>query len=86
MAFTQLDPPLPVVALEKGKGIAHGVIDYGYEHSLIWVTAIDATGEVWCVPNSKIRMQTNWTGGRNPASDPSPGNIENAIEWLEGRR
>ena len=64
MAFTQLNPPLPVFAIGKGKGLAHGVIDYGPEHDLVWVTAIDATGEIWCVPNPKLRMQQNWTMGR----------------------
>lgn len=40
-----------------------GVIDYGQEHNLIWVTAISETGEIWCAPNPKVRMQTNWTMG-----------------------
>jgi hypothetical protein len=67
MSFTQLDPPMPVHALEKGKGLAFAVIDYGPEHHLIWVTAIDETGEIWCAPNPKVRLQANWTMGR-----PSP--------------
>ena len=61
--FTQLDPPLPVTVLDRGKGLAMAVIDYGPEHNLIWVTAIDDTGEIWCAPNPKVRMQTNWTMG-----------------------
>ncbi|MBN8817710.1 MAG: hypothetical protein ABS86_06375 [Sphingobium sp. SCN 64-10] len=64
MSFTQLDPPMPVHVLEKGKGLAFGLIDYGPEHNLIWVTAIDETGEIWCAPNPKVRMQPNWTMGR----------------------
>ncbi|WBY16052.1 hypothetical protein PF049_10655 [Erythrobacteraceae bacterium WH01K] len=63
--FTQLDPPLPVIVLDRGKGLAMAVIDYGPEHNLIWVTAIDDTGEIWCAPNPKVRMQTNWTMGRD---------------------
>jgi hypothetical protein len=66
--FTQLSPTLPVTVEGKGKGYAIGVIDYGQEHSLIWVTAIDETGEIWCAPNPKVRLQSNWTMGR-----PSPG-------------
>ena len=48
MAFTQLDPPIPLDIIDKGKGLAIGMIDYGPEHNLIWVTAIDDTGEIWC--------------------------------------
>ena len=62
--FTQLDPTIPVHVLGKGDGYAIAVIDYGQEHNLIWVTAIDATGEIWCAPNPKVRMQKNWTMGR----------------------
>lgn len=64
MSFQQLDPPIPVHVLDKGDGFAIGVIDYGQEHNLIWVTAIDATGEIWCAPNPRVRMQANWTMGR----------------------
>ena len=67
MSFTQLDPPLPVHVLDKGAGFAVGVIDYGQEHNLIWVTAISDTGEIWCAPNPRVRMQANWTMGRAPS-------------------
>ncbi|PHR19106.1 MAG: hypothetical protein COA41_07870 [Sphingopyxis sp.] len=62
--FTQLNPPIPLKVLDKGDGMAFAVIDYGAEHNLLWVTAIDATGEIWCAPNPKVRMQTNWSLGR----------------------
>ena len=64
MSFQQLDPPLPVHVLDKGAGFAFAVIDYGQEHDLIWVTAIDETGEIWCTPNPRVRLQANWTMGR----------------------
>ena len=64
VAFRQLQCPLPVYVLDKGKGLTFAVIDYGPEHNLIWVSAIDETGEIWCVPNSRICMQENWTMGR----------------------
>ncbi len=64
MAFQQLDPPIPVHILDKGKGFAFAVIDYGQEHNLIWVTALDETGEIWCAPNPRVRLQANWTMGR----------------------
>lgn len=62
--FSQLNPPIPLHVLGKGDGHAVAVIDYGQEHNLIWVTAIDASGEIWCAPNPKVRMQGNWTMGR----------------------
>ena len=62
--FTQLATPMPVHVLDKGDGFAMAVIDYGQEHDLIWVTAITATGELWCAPNPRVRMQRNWTAGR----------------------
>ena len=69
MSFQQLDPPIPVHVLERGSGLAFAVIDYGPEHNLIWVTALDDNGEIWCAPNPKVRMQANWTlGRRKPAA------------------
>jgi hypothetical protein len=65
--LTQLNPPIPLHVIGKGDGYAVAVLDYGQEHNLIWVTAINATGEIWCAPNQTVRMQTNWTMGR-----PSP--------------
>ena len=62
--LTQLNPPLPVLVTDKGKGLAFAVIDYGVEHNLIWVTALDGSGEIWCAPNPQVRMQDNWTMGR----------------------
>ncbi len=71
MSFTQLNPPLPLTVLDKGKGYAIGMIDYGQEHNLIWVTALDDTREIGCAPNPKVRCQSNWTMGRGnqPAND-----------------
>lgn len=73
MAFTQLDPPIPLTVLDKGKGLALAVIDYGPEHNPIWVTAIDETGEIWCAPNPQVRMQPNWTMGRAKPAPAKPG-------------
>ena len=66
--FTQLNPPLPVHVLDRGPGWAVAVIDYGQEHDLVWVTAMDDGGEIWCVPNTKVRLRANWTLGRDKAS------------------
>lgn len=62
--FTQLHTPLPVHVPGKGSGLALAVVDYGVEHHLIWVTAMDDGGEIWCIPNPKIRMAANWTFDR----------------------
>ncbi len=67
--FVQLNPPIPLHVLERGDGYALGVIDYGQEHHLIWVTAINDTGEIWCAPNHQVRMNRNWTMGRPPSRD-----------------
>lgn len=68
MSFTQLDPCLPVTVEDRGKGYAFAVIDYGQEHNLIWVVALDDSGEIWAAPNPKVRVASNWTMGRTPAS------------------
>ena len=62
--FTQLNPPIPLHVLGRGDGHALAVIDYGQEHNLLWVTAIDASGEIWWAPNPEVRMQANWSLGR----------------------
>lgn len=60
----QLDPPIPLET-PKGKGYAHLLIDYSQEHNLIWVVFIDETGECWNFENKEVRLQTNFTFGRN---------------------
>ena len=83
MSFQQLDPPVPVHVLDKGDGFAIAVIDYGQEHNLIWVTAINDSGEIWCAPNPKVRMQANWTMGRvkpGAISARSKGDCSGAVE------
>ena len=64
--FTQLDPTIPMTT-SKGDGLAFAVIDYGIEHDLLWVVALDANGEIWCVPNSEARVEANWSIGRRVA-------------------
>ena len=61
----QLEPTIPVTT-DKGKGFAFLLIDYGQEHNLLWIVAMDDTGEIWCVPNPDIRVQANWSMGRKP--------------------
>jgi len=59
----QLNPTIPIDT-PKGEGQALLVIDYGSEHHLMWVVAIDGTGEIWTFPNPDVRAQTNITIGR----------------------
>lgn len=59
----QLNPPIPLDT-PKGKALAWMCIDYGAEHNLMWVCAIDATGEIWTFSNPEVRAQTNVTMGR----------------------
>lgn len=65
--LVQLNPPVPLQIIGKGKGYAIAVIDYDQEHNLIWVTALDDGGEIWCAPNPTVRLQQNWTVGRDSA-------------------
>ena len=61
----QLDPPLPVYIPASGQtGLAHGWIDYGPEHHLCWLVALDQGGEVWTLKNPDVRLQKNFTMGR----------------------
>ena len=62
--IVQLNPPLPLTVEGKGDGLAIAMIDYGPEYNILWVTALDANGEIWCAPNPKVRMQKNWSMGR----------------------
>ena len=64
MPFTQLDPPLPMTVVDKGDGYAVAVIDYGQEFDLLWVVALNDSGEIWSAPNPKVRMKGNWSMGR----------------------
>lgn len=66
--FTQLNPSIPMDTT-KGSGLALAVIDYGLEHSLLWVVALDDSGEIWCVPNGDVRAQKNWSAGRLVGAD-----------------
>jgi hypothetical protein len=58
----QLNPPIPLDS-PKGPADAHLVIDYGQEHSLLWVCFVRATGECWTFPNRDVRLEKNITSG-----------------------
>lgn len=66
--FLQLSPPLHVET-SKGPGWAHFVRDYGTEASVVWGVALDASGDVWWVPNPEVKLSWNWTMGRRRPAD-----------------
>lgn len=69
--LTQLNPTIPVHVIGKGSGYAIAVIDYGQDHNLIWVTALNESGEIWCAPNPLVRLTSNWTMGRSVDKEPA---------------
>lgn len=64
----QLNPPIPIET-PKGSGMAWVLIDYGPEHDLMWVVAIDSSGEIWTYANPEVRAQKNITLGRKKQGD-----------------
>jgi len=64
----QLNPPIPLVS-SKGNCTAFFIIDYSTEHSLIFVTFLEDSGECWLFRNSEVRLQKNLTFGRESVSD-----------------
>jgi hypothetical protein len=64
--IVQLNPQLPVFIEGKGTGYAFAMIDYSQDHYLHFVIAMDDSGEIWTVPNNKVKMQFNYSLGRNP--------------------
>jgi hypothetical protein len=56
--ITQLNPTIPMLT-PKGEGYALLVIDYSQEHHLLWVVALDDTGEIWAFPNTQVRLCKN---------------------------
>jgi hypothetical protein len=64
MTIIQLSPPIPMTIVDKGNGYAIAMIDYSQEHDLMFVIAMDDTGEVWTTSNKNVRMQKNITLGR----------------------
>jgi hypothetical protein len=64
-SLTQLNPSVPLYIPEKGAGgEAIAVIDYSKEDDLLWVIIMDDTGEIWTVPNAKVRGFKNYSIGR----------------------
>lgn len=58
--FTELRASIPV-STPYGNGFAFAVIDYSQEHHLIWIVALDESGEIRAVANPDIRVRPNET-------------------------
>ena len=48
----------------KGEGYAIAMIDYSQDHNILWVIAINDSGEIWTYPNDKVRAMKNITMAR----------------------
>lgn len=73
MSIKPLNPTVPVSVGGKGARFAFEIIDYGQKHHLIWIVAIDGTGEIWLAQRPKVRAQSNWTMGHKITP---PSNVE----------
>ena len=60
----QLNPPIPLITT-KGRGWAYFLIDRSQEHDLEWVVFLDENSECWTFRNKDIRIQENYTMGRD---------------------
>lgn len=69
MTIIQLNPPIPLYTATKGAGLAYLVIDYGPEYDLMWVVAINNSGEIWTLNNKEVRAIENITLDRKKAKD-----------------
>lgn len=62
MRILQLSPTIPLET-PLGKADAHFMIDYGREHSLLFVTFLRKDGACWTWPSTKVSMEANVTMG-----------------------
>lgn len=82
----QLNPSIPVYVKSKDvTGECVGWIDYSKEDDLLWVVALDSTGEVWIEPNNNIRLLKNYSIGRICDGDKSEkgGAVREMVRMVE---
>lgn len=71
----QLNPSIPVLVVSRNvTGECIGWIDYSKEDDLLWIVALDTTGEVWIEPNQNIRLLKNYSIGRIGVKDGNKSN------------
>ncbi len=61
----QLNPTIPM-RCSRGDGYAVAVIEYSQEHHILWVVALNPSGEVWCLANSEISLQIDGSVRHTP--------------------
>lgn len=65
LTIHRLDPSIPVYIPDRDvSGEALAWFDYGKEEHVLWMVALDTTGEVWLLPNTQIRLMNNPSIGR----------------------
>jgi hypothetical protein len=67
----QLSPFIPLET-ERGRAMAHFLIDPGTEHHIQFVTFIDETGECWTFEAKEVRLQRNQTSRPERLTEPFP--------------
>jgi hypothetical protein len=76
--IVRIDPPLPVLVVRGAghlKAMAHWLIDYGFEHDLMFIVFLDESRECWTVSNKHVRSQDNVTAGRLAVSSTETASI-----------
>jgi len=66
----QLDPPIPFVTDDGRKCTAIVLLDYGPEYQSLMLVGMDDTRELWWLPHTRLRMDTNVSLGRMPLPKP----------------
>ena len=68
MIYIRLDPPIPLET-PKGRAMAHFLSDPGDERDALWVCFM-SDGQIWWVPNNKVRACENISLGRTNPEKP----------------
>lgn len=58
----QLNPTIPLDT-DKGPADAKFLFDYSEEHKVMFGVFVRETGEFWVIPQDKVRLEKNITGG-----------------------
>jgi hypothetical protein len=73
MSIIQLNPPI-YMETPLGSAVCLFLWEQGLEIDVQWCCFIEATGEPWWFPNSKVRLSPNLSAGRATTSPIKPTN------------